>query len=62
MANLFIYPLIVTLFFLSVQVSYGDDTEDELGLCLNYHIKAKCDKLEIEKIINEVLNHSKNPD
>lgn len=37
-----------------IDVVWGDDTESDLGLCLNYHIKAKCDKLDIEKLMNQL--------
>lgn len=42
----------------SIGVILGDDNENELGLCLNYHIQAQCDKIDINRMYKEFLNMS----
>lgn len=42
------------------QQIHGDDNENDLGLCLNYHVQVACDRVEIEKIYKDMLNVSEN--
>jgi hypothetical protein len=47
--GLVVIPLIV----------YGDDNENDLGLCINYHFQRYCDKIDIEKTMDQLLERAR---